>query len=267
MSSTDNGSESREHKCDRRDPNTRELCNRTFSKASNLTRHKRIHDHTTKPHHCDVCSKGFARQDALKKHRKRFHPGTTSSAAADRPGPGADNSFPERHLTPQPDSHQSVATKRHNQWAKEYRARFSNAIRDLQNILPDQGRPGEQISKVGVIEMAAGCIKALKEQNMKLLRTAGQNPLSEGLQATPDTTTLSVKLDSGPNHYQQGWPTDLSGSGFDSGFLTSVPTQPPPIVSPSYASAVSGQNRASGSMFALCDSFYFCQTAENIDIG
>ena len=68
---------------------------------------------------------------------------------------------------------------------------------------------------------------------------AEQNPLSEGLQATPDTTTPSVELDSGPHHYQhyqQGWPKDLGGSGFDSGFLTSVPTQPPPVVALSYAS-------------------------------
>ena len=35
---------------------------------------------------------------------------------------------------------------------------------------------------------------ALKEENMKLLRVTEQNPLSKGLQATPDTTTPSVEL-------------------------------------------------------------------------
>jgi hypothetical protein len=115
-------------------------------------------------------------------------------------------------------------------------------------LLPDQAvsptkndadsvlRLAVRITKFDVIEMASGFITALKEENialkeenMRLLRAAEKNPLSEGFQAMPDTTTPSVDLDSGPHHYeQQGWPTNLGGLGFDSGFVTSVSTQEVP---------------------------------------
>lgn len=63
-----------EHQCNRRDPSTKELCNKSFSRLADLTRHETTHD-ARKTHICDLCSKAFARRDALLRH-KRTHDST-----------------------------------------------------------------------------------------------------------------------------------------------------------------------------------------------
>ena len=107
---------------------------------------------------------------------------------------------------------------------------MDNAIWEVYTLLHDQGQPEKRISKSSMLEKSVGFITALKEENtalkeeetalkeentalkeenikllkeentalkeenMKLLRVTEQNPLSKGLQATPDTTTPSVEL-------------------------------------------------------------------------
>lgn len=114
---------------------------------------------------------------------------------------------------------------------KKRRERLSNAIEKLRNLLPDQAvsttknvvRPGARISQSNVVEAAVSFIIALMEENTRLLRVTEQNPPSEGLQTTPDTTTPSVELDSGPA---------AAGDGPDSRMKEEKQVVPGPAVRP-----------------------------------
>jgi KRAB domain-containing zinc finger protein len=47
------------------------VCNKDFTRASHLTKHKLIHAGITiKNHVCDVCNKAFSQASDMKKHRE-----------------------------------------------------------------------------------------------------------------------------------------------------------------------------------------------------
>jgi hypothetical protein len=65
------------HKCERENPSTGKHCNLTFSRSYDLTRHEdTIHDRHKLKVKCRICTRTFARRDALMRHLRVIHPDT-----------------------------------------------------------------------------------------------------------------------------------------------------------------------------------------------
>eukprot|EP00035_Acanthoeca_spectabilis_P009267 m.165117 g.165117 ORF g.165117 m.165117 type:complete len:440 (+) comp14666_c0_seq5:1335-2654(+) len=64
-----------------------EVCDRTFSHSSNLTRHKRVHT-GVKPYKCTHCDRAFANSSNRNTHEEKCGGGDFGHAAAERPGGG-----------------------------------------------------------------------------------------------------------------------------------------------------------------------------------
>lgn len=64
------------YKCERINPSTGELCQTSFSRSHDLTRHNdTIHNACKQEIRCDFCTdKTFSRADALIRHYRAFHP-------------------------------------------------------------------------------------------------------------------------------------------------------------------------------------------------
>ncbi|KAG7125669.1 Zinc finger protein like [Verticillium longisporum] len=72
------------------------ICGRTFSESSNLSKHRRTHN-LKGDHVCDMCGKDFRRLDQLRRHVKTKHKndcgGGMAKAKADSDQSGLDLTF------------------------------------------------------------------------------------------------------------------------------------------------------------------------------